>query len=363
MIDERTLLRTFHDDRARPDDLALARARAQLMARTHPSSRRAGWSWGRGPRLAAAAVATAGLVGGLVVTQTFGPSGASASAAEVLDRAAAAAGRGVPAQLPGPGQFLYDHSIYADIQYREDGTVNADKVCFGAFESWTPAGSIESALTHSVDGVTAASARTPGAPVADPGCEFSEFTEDAATDSGEVPEELSSEVTPADGPPFVPPGGEAGGTWWEPDATFTAALPTDPKSLYERARADAVGFFGNESVDDSVLDLLASAASSSSPQFTPELRAAAFRAIAFVPGVELTGTGTTLWGDQGQVVSRVDPALGSRDEIVFAEGGDLLGWRSTSVDATLTGVPVGTVFSDQAWRSSVVGALGERPTG
>jgi hypothetical protein len=352
MIDDRTLLKTLHADRARPDDLALARARARLMARAQQSPGRAWWTGG--PRLAVAAVATAGLVGGLVLVQTFTPSGASASAAEVLDRAAAAAGRQAPAPLPGPGQYLYVHDLNAQIEFVEGEAVDPGRLCFGAYESWTPADSATPARIHRADGVTPSSARSPGGLVRDPECRFDEFTVDGAgIDDGIVIDA---------GEPVVLPGGEAGGSWQQPDPSFVAALPTDPEALYQRARADAVEL-EYEQVDEGTLTLLTDAAISGSPHLTPALRAALFRAIAFVPGVELGGTVSTLWGDQGQVVSRVEPTRGIRTEIIFdPAGGDLLGSRDVAVDGG-SGLPAGVVFHEQARRSGVVGAVGERPAG
>ena len=77
--------------------------------------------------------------------------------------------------------------------------------------------------------------------------------------------------------------------------------------------------------------------------------------------MELGGTVSTLWGDQGQVVSRVEPTRGIRAEIILdPASGEILGLRDVSVDRS-SGLPEGTVIHEQGRRTHVVGAVGERP--
>ncbi len=340
MDDVKTLLAGFRDETTGPDPAVLAAARRRLVARTlapQPPRRRR-----PAVRIGLATGAVAAVAAGLLLVPQLLPGPPSAAAAELLGRAAEAAARSAPAPLPGPGDVVYTYGISTQVNgssgdlpvFRD----NPEHVCHTLIERWTPVDGQDRPRGRNAAGITEDSARDPGAPAtADPLCLFDEFT-------------------------FEPePGGEGTGGWQLPDRSFVATLPADARELYDRARRDAVAH-GYADTDDGTLTLLSDLALSQSPEVRPDLRAALFRAIALVPGVDAAGTATTLLGDTGAVVARTD-ADGLRRELVFDPGtGAFLGERQIVGASSVPGVPDGTVYYQSATRVGIVAAVGERPS-
>lgn len=106
-------------------------------------------------------------------------------------------------------------------------------------------------------------------------------------------------------------------------------------------------------------------ARSASPYLTPQLIAALYRAIEYVPGVELVGPGQDLLGRPGIVVGRTEPVRGSRLEIIFdPDTGRMLGQRETVTEPRLVAdLPVrGAVLWQSVITTAVVDHVGQRPT-
>jgi hypothetical protein len=343
--DVKTLLAGFREETTGPDPAVLAAARRRLVARALAPERSAG-GWARrrpAVRIGVATGAVGAVAAGILLVPQLLPDPPSAAAVELLGRAADAAGRSAPGPLPGPGDVLYTYGISSQVNglsgdlpvFRE----HPEHVCHGLYERWTPVDGRDRPLGRNVEGVTGESARDPRAPAtADPLCSFDEFT-------------------------FEPePGVEGEGSWQSPDRTFVGTLPVDARALHDRARSDAVAH-GYADTDGGTLTLLRDLAVSGSPEVGPALRAALFRAIALVPGVDTAGTATTLLGDTGSVVARTD-VDGFRQELVFdPDTGTVLGEREIAVASSVPGVQNGTVYSESATRAGIVGEVGERPTG
>ena len=330
MTDEQILM-TVRADEAAPDPLALARGRRQLLdhiaagsAMRTPAVRR--------PFLLAGGVAAA-LACGAVVAVGALPGAADADAAALLQRVAAATSAAVPDPTPGPGQFLYVQKVRNSLQNPLLETDPWGPVCAGVVEQWHPSGS--GAVTwRYLLGIApeAGPAAAPGTPFQD-GCHEQE-----------------------DGTTEHP---EASGGWQDPDPAFVAGLPTDPRALYDRARADAADY---DDRDTGTFTLLTDLGGSSSPYLTPDVRAALLGALALVPGVELGEPARSLFGAEGVTVRRTRE--GSRTELIIDERtGVFLGERDVAVAGNPMGLPPGTVVDEVATRTAVVDRIGERPGG
>jgi RNA polymerase sigma-70 factor (ECF subfamily) len=112
------------------------------------------------------------------------------------------------------------------------------------------------------------------------------------------------------------------------------ALPTDPRELYRRLFASGTALTAIEDVRQLDLNPIGSS-----------LRAALYRVLAMVPGVQLVGEVPTLTG-------RVGEAIGADGEelIIDPRTGTMLGVRNvvTKLDAGLANLPVGTVVGQLA---------------
>jgi hypothetical protein len=105
------------------------------------------------------------------------------------------------------------------------------------------------------------------------------------------------------------------------------------------------------------------------PTASPALRAAAFNALAEIPGIELEPDVTDVAGRRGDAIAwEVEPGSGFRHELIFdprtsrvlANAQVLAGEKAADQE----GVPVGTVFRETAFlRSGIVDSLGETAAG
>ncbi len=342
-LDDRALLRHLHAEHAIPDDLAIARARSVVLSGGRRAPRR---EWRRPVlQVGVAAVATTGILGGLLVGQAYGPAAETATAGELLERAAVSA-RSTPAPVPAPGQYLYRQIVSRELV----GSLTPGGgwvACASVVEDWTAAGGGTPALLRRIGGITLKSAiADPGHPVADPACRLQEYTTKDSKSNHPL------------------------GTWDSPDAAFLAGLPDDPSTFLTRARDEVaredreLRELGNPPVadlDGAVLNRLVDLANETVGRLTPAQQAALFDAIGQVPGVRLGAEGDTLLGRRGQVVTRTsDDGRDRIDFVLDAAAGTVLGRR----EVTLTnGVPAGTPFYESAVRTDVVGSPGDRPTG
>jgi len=87
----------------------------------------------------------------------------------------------------------------------------------------------------------------------------------------------------------------------------------------------------------------------------PAQRAALFRAVKLIPGVELVAQATDAAGRSGVGVGFVDPKRGTREQLIFApDTYRYLGERSFVVDAAKAQAPVGSQLAGTAELSITV---------
>jgi RNA polymerase sigma-70 factor (ECF subfamily) len=140
------------------------------------------------------------------------------------------------------------------------------------------------------------------------------------------------------------------GSWQQPSPAWLASLPLDPAALRDRLYADTAGH--GRSVDGEafvyVADLLRSGV------VPADLRAALYRVLATVPGVEITSSHATIGGATGVGLGYYEAANGTRQEIVVSPAdGELVGERYVAVEAT-DGIPAGTVTGTTTWTRALV---------
>jgi hypothetical protein len=265
-------------------------------------------------RVSVAAGVAAALVGVGVLAGGDRPQygiGATPAAAEVLNRAADAALRQPAPVAPRDDQYVYRREFGGGVAggtERDRPPPDPDHVCGSVHETWQPVDPDGTTVIRRTDGVVVQPGDgDPTRMPRDPLCEYDSVTADVgrAADDGYL------------GPAAV------------------RDLPTDPEALYAafRERSRDAGL-----LDESTLSGLLDLGRSGPPFLSPELSAAVLRAVTYVPGVELLGSGTDLLGRPGTVVGRTEPARGTRVEIVFDPAtGRLLGQRETVVDPALAG--------------------------
>ncbi|MCP3800174.1 CU044_5270 family protein [Allokutzneria sp. A3M-2-11 16] len=142
------------------------------------------------------------------------------------------------------------------------------------------------------------------------------------------------------------------GDWYNPTPEFLAALPKDPKQLYEKFVASFPG--GDAAVVTSVGSLL------NSGRVPADIRATIYRALALVPSLAVTA-------DVANLDNRKGTALGVRQGAEFREiiidpaNGQYIGERSVMAE-TEYGLKPGTVRSYSAVKTAVVNGIGAVPT-
>jgi hypothetical protein len=327
-MDDLTLMRSFRAERVEDDPEARADAWRALEARFEMASggasrpvapRRRGLISGRRRLLAfVGTMAMAALLAGVLVLSS-GPT-AEPAAAEILHRTASvAAGGEAPDAAPGPGQFIYRKFQRLELQ------------------GWVPGPGGAEGPTVSM-----------GAPIA--GADGSEaFTAlvpttqewwDAPDGAGRVrevagaPRFLTSDERSrweAAGSPLPAPFGSGSGVvdtehpkikgFHLPD---TSSLPTEPEAL--RQAVESRGIRGGELDPDGpsadplstertiagLFDILTEGIST-----TPQLRAAAFNALAELPGIEVDTDASDFLGRQGDAIRSIDERTGSGSEFIF----------------------------------------------
>ncbi|MFT7839839.1 CU044_5270 family protein [Saccharothrix sp. BKS2] len=313
------------------------------------SARRpAGWS---GRRLVVGAAAVGVLVAGALVAQTvpFGGSApASAEAVAALDRAAAGA-IGAVDEPVGPGRYRYVATrawwmASASVDGREFA-----RLAENLLETWVPADPAgEWLLRRDVTGNqrwvlgTEEEARAAGVPTGNtwPRGGWPEGDERARCGDFDVEPERQCRVP---------------GSWSHPTAEWQAGLPTDPDALLERLEDDIPDGRRHDQLLVYVADALRSGL------VGKDVRAALYRAMTGVPGLEVTDR-------QANVDGRIGTALGLddghvRQEIIIDPAtGRFIGERRTAT-SDADGYPPGTVLSFTSVETGVVDATGVRPAG
>jgi RNA polymerase sigma-70 factor (ECF subfamily) len=140
------------------------------------------------------------------------------------------------------------------------------------------------------------------------------------------------------------------GSWQAPSPAWLASLPRDPGALRDRLYADTAGH--GRSVDGEafvyVADLLRSGV------VPADLRAALYRVLATVPGVEITSSRAAIGHATGVGLGYLEALDGTRQEIVVDPAdGDLIGERYVATTA-LDGIPAGTVIGTTTWTRTLV---------
>jgi hypothetical protein len=291
---------------------------AQLLAGFRGrEGRRLRWPKMRVATLAAAAAAAAAAV---LASQLGGGGTAQASASQLL-RAAANAAATAPARLPKPNQFLV-------VSWR---TVYLAPVRSGAL---TPQ--------------TIGQLRAPKALVTEVGWDAWSATRTGETNGRVLSVTFSTPAARALwvrlGRPRL--GGQSGPVAIAPGAIIAIgrsgitprqllALPAKARVIDRRLFAGAAAANVLDYV--SAIDLY---------PIAPRLRAAVYRAMTFVPGIRLVGRARTLTGQVG-IAFGAPAGVVRADLIINPHTGRVLGSRTVVVDAKATGLPAGTVYSEQ----------------
>lgn len=129
------------------------------------------------------------------------------------------------------------------------------------------------------------------------------------------------------------------GSWQGPNAAWLAELPRDPGALRERLYDDTAGH--GRSRDGEVLVYVADVLRSG---IVPaELRAALFRVLETVPGVDIVAR-----HDDGMIsIGRLETVDGERQEIIIDPStGAYVGERQTAMEYMDGAIPPGTVIYD-----------------
>lgn len=335
-----TALAALHSDRD-TDERALARTRAELVmaaggsvppqpSTPDPVARR---RWGR---WAAAAAVVVALVAGALIIQTvpFGDKPPAASAAAAALNSAADKIRA--ADLPvAPGQYRYiaTHAWRMTGPYGLASRNNFSYLAEELTEDWVPADQSQKWLMR----ITETGER-----------KWVQGTEEDARAAGVPIDEVP--------PPRDQWNAPRSGSWQEPNPQWLAGLPRDPQQLYDRLRADApVNSRGDA-------ELLVYAADALRSGLVPaDVRAALYRALAKLPGLEITDQLANLDGRVGIAYGMSDGH--SRHEIIIDPAtGEFIGERETLITGT-DGMKAGTVMSYTSVSTSVVNEMGVRPAG
>lgn len=144
-------------------------------------------------------------------------------------------------------------------------------------------------------------------------------------------------------------------SWGSPNAEFLAALPRDPDELYDRMREDTRG-----QGQDADLQMVVCAADVLRSGLVPaDLRAAIYRALAKVPGLQITEQVANLDGLKGTAYGI--SAKGERHDIIVDPAtGQFIGEREVS-EQGFDNIPAGTVMSYTSMTTAVVPGMGVEP--
>jgi hypothetical protein len=145
------------------------------------------------------------------------------------------------------------------------------------------------------------------------------------------------------------------GGWQRPTPEFLAAIPTDTERLYDRLRRDTAGRGSDEN-----LEMVVYVADALRTGLVPaELRAAMYRVLAKVPGIQITEQVANLDGRRGTAYG-ISAGGHRHDIIVDPASGQFIGERQIAEEGR-DDLPDGTVTSSTSVTMSVVPAMGARP--
>jgi len=334
-IDERA----YHRAKAELLVAAGGREPAQEPVRTAAPKRRR-WAW-----WAASAGTVAAMVASVLVVQTVQLDNAvpSAAAVEQLNWAAAKA---VSVDEPlAPGQYRYIATHAWWMASMNEYSYLAENL----LETWVPADEKQDWLwRRDVTGArkwvsgTEQEAREAGFPIDEAGWPEGEWR---APCGDWFAEEEGRE-------PCATPG-----SWQVPNAEFLASLPRDTDELYDRLRADT-----EDRGQDPDLEMVVYVADVLRTGLVPaDLRAALYRALAKVPGLQITEQVANLDGVHGTAYGI--SAKGQRHDVIVDPGtGQFIGERQVTEEG-YENLPAGTVTEYTSVTTAVVPAMGVRPQG
>ena len=284
--------------------------------------------------IGAAAVVVMVTAVAVTVTSTDGSGPRIANAAAAEEALSTAAARTGDAALQ-PGQYLYIHNSQLQMDFGNGHSPVFDWVFLEAttYEVWAPA---DQTMTW----------------------EYRQSSSGAKTwlrgSPADVPAKRPDNIRDSDGD-----WKSDGGILWggkvpkaafnSPTPAYLAALPRDPKQLFERLRAESGG--------DEGFDLLLRISQGMDTGLVPaDLRKALYRALAYLPDITSTEHVADQAGRAGQAFGVVADGL-RLDVIIDPATGQYLGTREVLVDGR-HGVAAGTVLANSSLTSKVVGATG-----
>jgi hypothetical protein len=371
-MDDLTVIRSFRAEDADGDPDARAAAWRALEAKfesaSPPAQARPARPLRRGLLALAGAATLSAFVAGLLILSS-GPA-AEPAAAEVLHATAAIAAES-PAVLPGPGEFLYTKSSALEFEGWTRGrgpSYGATTALPGAFAALVPT---VREFWISPEGA-GRSREVLGTP------RFLSSAEQRRWEEAGSP--LPSPFEPGTKRPHVGDGARvlesARGVLdielpaqegFGPDIGFPglADLPTEPEALRLAIQNREPGAILNEhggkpageplDTEETIGELMSIL---SQPNATPPLRAAAFDAIAELPGIELDRDAADLLGRSGYAIRYADKHSLRNEYIVDSETSTVLGERTVLLDPERSPmweqIPAGTALRDVAYLQTEV---------
>jgi hypothetical protein len=372
-MDTETLIRSFRAERAEHDPEARAAAWAELEARfaQAPGARAAGTDVAghrRRPLLAMAGLGAVAAAVAVLLLQSSGPGAEPAAAAAALHRAARVAeASDAPAPAPpGPGRLLYTKTKVVELQgWAPEGYGGGHETKPRYFTAHVP-GLIPDAALALVPTAKEVWTRADGSTRVRETLGRIEFFSDADRQRWEAA---------GSPPPFAYDPGEhhvghdrsgrplkefASRSWrGAKEFSFASRLPTEPKALRRELEGRPAGSapVTAPAADSRTGSLLAERLMNvlSEPLTSPALRAAAFNALAELPGIELERGVTDATGRRGEaIVWVVEHGLGRR--FVFdPRTAEILSRAEVILDADaagIPGVPDGTPLREIAFLAS-----------
>jgi hypothetical protein len=301
-----------------------------------PPRRRARW--------AAAVITTAAVVTGVLVLQAapFGDQPTAPRAvADVLTRAADRIGATDP--TVGPGRYLYLESHEWNLVSAELGSTALYYLEESLTQTWVPHDRSEEWMRRS--SITGKRKWIQGsdADLAELG-NLDRPMEELRARCGDF--HLEQGVEPCDGD----------GTWQEPTLAFVAALPTDPRELYD----ELVDALEDEDigVELAILDFVQDAINRG--LLPGELRASLYRALALMPGLRISDRDVNVDGRMG-IALGAKGAGRVQELIIDPASGQFIGERETTTKG-YGPISAGSVTSHTSLTTAVVDELGELPS-
>jgi hypothetical protein len=328
----------FH--RARSELLLAAGAREPLPEPARRPSRRWAW-WAASAGIVAAVVASVLVVQTVQFSDTI-PDAAADQLNLAADRVDAVDGFDEPLQ-PGQYRYIATHAWWM-------ATMNRNSyLAENLLETWVPADQSQDwLLRRDVTGKrkwvagSEEKARAEGFPIAEPGWPEGEW---------QAPCGDFFEVEAGDEPC------RQKGGWQDPTEKFLAALPRDAGELYVRLRRETKDHGG-----DADQEMLVYVADVLRTGLVPsDLRAALYRTLAKVDGLQITEQVANLDGRRG--IAYGVSANGRRhDVIVDPATGQFIGERQLA-EHSYDDIPAGTITEYTSVATAVVPGMGSKPTG